>query len=409
MTLTDNARAADWQPSADYAGGARGAGSRSPQRIAEYERLRTDIPVAWAEEFGGYWTLSRYEDVSRAAKQAAQYESGQFFTLALPQGGDHIPITLNPPEHLFYRRLLNKYFLPARIDLLEARVRQYTREQVKSILADGSADVVPTLCQVVPARALAALMNLPDGASQELISQMRQFEDMGWDPAKVAPIIFGVFSGYIAKVVAERRQSPLDPEQDLISGAMAAEIDGQPLPDETVIGIGVQMIAAGHATSADAIAASIYRVATNPDIQARLRLHPELIPTAVEEFLRLESPLPELGRRATSDVEVHGVTIAEGEYVGLNFAAANRDPEEFEHPDSCIIDRSPNQHLTFGAGSHKCVGAPLARMELRVVLEELLAATSEIRMDGATEETNGGALAGIIKLPIRVIPAKAAV
>ena len=400
--MSNEKRAADWEPDQDRGGRARGAGSRSPQRLAEYDRLRKECPVAWTNDYQGQWTLTRFADVTEAARQPGTFESGQFFTLALPEGGTSIPITLNPPEHTVFRRMLNRYFTGQRMDQLEPVIRSYTRELIAPILEAGRSDVVGSLCQVLPARTLAALMNLPDEASRDLIAQMAQFEEMGWDPEKVAPVIFGVLASYIAQVVTQRRQEPLDPELDLLSGAMTMEVDGAPLSDEAVIGIGVQMIAAGHATSADALGAAIFRLATNPDIQARLRRQPELIPTAVEEFLRLEVPLPELGRRATRDIELQGRTIEAGEFVALNYAAANRDPEVFEHPDSCIIDRTPNRHLTFGSGIHKCLGAPLARLELRVVLEELLAATTEISLDGAPEETTGVILAGFVKLPIRV-------
>ena len=399
---TTEQRTADWEPTQDRGGNARGAGARSPQRLAEYDRLRTGCPIAWTEDLGGYWTLTRFADVTEAARQAGTYESGPFFVLALPEGGKSIPISLNPPEHVVYRRMLNRYFTKERMDQLEPLIRSYARELLAPIFRAGRADVVPSLCQVLPARTLAALMNLPDAAYQDLIAQMAAFEEEGWDPEKVGPVIFGTLATYIAQVVAQRRQEPLDPELDLLSGGMAMEVDGEPLSDEAVIGIGVQMIGAGHATSADALGTAIYRVATNPDIQMRLRRDPELIPTAVEEFLRLEVPLPELGRRATRDIELHGRTIEAGEFVALNYAAANRDPEAFEHPDSCIIDRTPNRHLTFGSGIHKCLGAPLARLELRVVLEELLAATTEVSLDGAPEETTGVILAGFVKLPIRV-------
>jgi cytochrome P450 len=400
--MTIEKRASDWEPDQDRGGNSRGAGSRSPQRLAEYDRLRKECPVAWTDDYAGQWTLTRFADVTEAARQPGTFESGEFFTLALPGGGKQIPITLNPPEHTVFRRMLNRYFTKDRMDRLEPLIRSYTREQLAPLLETGRSDVVGSVCQVLPARTLASLMNLPDEASRDLIAQMAQFEESGWDPMKVAPVIFGTLATYIAQVVAQRRQEPLDPDLDLLSGAMAMEADGAPLSDEAVIGIGVQMIAAGHATSADALGAAIYRLATNPDIQMRLRRQPDLIPTAIEEFLRLEVPLPELGRRATTDIELHGRTIRAGELVALNYAAANRDPEAFEHPDSCIIDRTPNKHLTFGSGIHKCLGAPLARLELRVVLEELLAATREISLDGAPEETTGVILAGFTSLPIRV-------
>ncbi|MEV0688154.1 cytochrome P450 [Nocardia sp. NPDC050378] len=406
MTTTPEAvpetRPADWEPMQDLAGNARGAGSRSAQRLAEYDRLRQQCPVAWTTDHPGYWTLTRFDDVTDAARKYGQFESGPFFVITLPEGGTHVPISLNPPEHTVYRRMLNRYFTKERMDELEPVIRSFARQQLAPILETGRTDAVQSLCQVLPARTLAALMKLPDETYHELIEQIAELERMGWDPDKLGPVIFGIFGTHIEKVVAERRKAPLNPDQDLISGAMAMLVDGEPLPDETVIRIGVQIIAAGHATTADALGGAIYRLATNPDIQTRLRRQPELIPQAVEEFLRLETPLPELGRRAVEDVELHGRTVRAGEFVALNYAAANRDPDAFEHADSCVIDRAPNKHLAFGAGVHKCLGAPLARLEMKVALEELLAATTEIFLDGTAQESAGPVLSGFSSLPIRV-------
>ncbi|MET9994844.1 cytochrome P450 [Streptomyces mutabilis] len=390
----------DWFPEEDRGGGARGSGSRSAQRLAEYQRLRERCPVAWTEDNGGYWTLTRYDDVRDAARRPADFASGAPF-IAMPEFGSQIPISLNPPEHATYRRLLNRYFSAPAMARLEPTIRGFVVEHLEPLLEAGEGDAITAFCQPVPARALSALLNLPDSAYTELVEEIAGFERMGWDPNKVGAVIAQVFGAHIARVVAERRARPLDPESDLISGVMAAEVDGRPLSDDTVTQIGVQLIAAGHATTADSLGAALYRLATNPDIQMTLRRFPERIPSAVEEFLRIETPLPELARTATQDVELHGRTIRAGDRVALNYGAANRDPEAFEHPSACIIDRSPNDHLAFGSGVHKCLGAPLARLELRVALEEILARTAEIDLAGPGTVTTGIMLSGFTGLPLR--------
>jgi cytochrome P450 len=391
--LSSRTRAADWAP-------GQVSGGRSVQRLAEYERLREECPVAWAEEYGGFWTLTRYADVREAARQPRTYASGAPI-IQWPDFDEQIPISLNPPEHATYRRLLNRYVSKAAMARLEPTLRGFAVEHLAPLLEAGEGDIVTGLCQPFPARALAALMNLPDTAYSELVEQFRGFERMAWDPEKVNVEIGRIFEEHVERVVEERRARPLDPETDMLSGVMAAEIDGQPLSDDKVIQIGVQMFVAGHATTADALATMMYRVATNPDIQMTLRRSPEKIPTAVEEFLRIETPLQSIGRTATQDVELHGRTIQAGERVALSYAAADLDPEVFEHPSACIIDRSPNHHLAFGAGIHLCLGAPLARLEMRLALEELLARTSEIRLAGAGTETTGN-MRGFTSLPLRV-------
>ena len=272
--------APDWFPEEDRGGGARGSGSRSAQRLAEYQRLQEKCPVAWADDHGGFWSLTRHADVKEAARQPDTFASGAPFIM-MPNFGDQIPISLNPPEHVGYRRLLNRFFAKEAMDRLEPAIRGFVVEQLDPLLSAGEGDVISGFCQPLPARALSALLNLPDAAYTELVEQIAGFERMGWDPAKVGAVIAQVFGNHIGRVVTERRSRPLDPETDLLSGVMAAEVNGKPLPDDIVIQIGVQLIAAGHATTADALGGVMYRLATNPDIQTTLRRFPEKIPTAV--------------------------------------------------------------------------------------------------------------------------------
>jgi cytochrome P450 len=149
----------------------------------------------------------------------------------------------------------------------------------------------------------------------------------------------------------------------------------------------------------------IYRLATDPALQARLRRNPEIIPDAVEELLRLEAPVPEIARHVAEDVEISGRRIPAGSLLALQFGAANFDPEVFEHPEACIIDRSPNRHLSFGHGPHKCAGAPLARLELNIALTELLGRTKSFHLDGQVEVVPGLILRGYSSLPLRIVAA----
>jgi cytochrome P450 len=372
------------------------------QRLAEYQRLLETCPVAWSDDWGGFWSLTKYNDVKEAARQPGKFASGAPIIM-WPDFKDQIPISLNPPLHATYRRLLNRYISKDALARLEPTIRGYVVEHVEPMIGSGEGDIISGLCQPLPARALAALLNLPDSAYEDMVEQFRGFERLGWDPDKINAVIGQVFESAVAKVVEERRARPLDPETDMLSGILAAKINGEPLSDHMVTQIGVQMFVAGHATTADALATMMYRLATNPDVQMELRLHPEKIPLAVEEFLRIETPLQDIARTATEDIEVNGRTIRAGDRVALNFAAADRDSEVFEHPSALIIDRQPNDHMAFGSGIHKCYGAPLARMEMRLTLEEILARTTEIALAGAGKETVGR-LRGFVSLPLRFAP-----
>ncbi len=391
----------DWDPDQDRAGGARGEGLHSEKRFDEYARLRREAPVAWTDRLRGYYTLTRYDDVAAAALDTERIRSGVPF-VAMPDLRGQIPISLNPPEHQAFRRVLNRYFRPERMAALEPAIRGYAREHVADLLRAGEAEAMAAFCRPLPARALAALLNLPDDAWQELLAQFARFDRVDWDPGEVNAVILSVFAQHIGAVVAQRQADPLDPETDLLSGALAAEIGGNRLSEAEVVMIGVQMIAAGHATTAESLGSAVHRIATDPGLQEHLRANPGDLPTAIEEFLRLDPALHELGRTAVVDVELHGRTIPAGSAVGLNFAAANRDPGAFPDPDSLDPSRQPNRHLSFGHGIHKCLGAPLGRLELRVALEELLAATTSIELHGQPENDTGLIGGGFAALPVQV-------
>lgn len=298
--------------------------------------------------------------------------------------------------------MLNRYFRPDRMAALEPLIRRYAVEHIETLLAAGEADMNPTLCRHVSAQALAALLNLPEEAARELLDHWQIVLDTEYDVEKFNDVMFGVSAQYAGVVVAQRRAAPLDPDDDMISGTLATEINGTKLTDDQVIKIAIAMIAAGHFTTAETLGSAIHRVATVPGLQETLRSRPDLIPTAVEEMISLALPLHELGRMAAPDVELHGRTIPRGCPVGLNIAAANRAPEAFDNPDEFVLDRSQNRHLGFGHGVHKCVGAPLARLEMRVVLEEILARTTSTELAGEPQNDVGLLGRGFERAPVRL-------
>jgi len=191
---------------------------------------------------------------------------------------------------------------------------------------------------------------------------------------------------YARRLVATRKAVPLDPKTDTTSALLAARMDGQPIEDEVIVGCVRQLLVAGHLTLTLSLASAILHLALHPNLQAWLRQEPERIPDAIEEILRLYPPTQAFARTATHQVEIEGRTIKAGDVVALVWIAANRDPDIFPHPDEFDLDRERNQHLAFGHGIHKCLGAPLARMELRVALEELLARTRHFEFDDSVAD-----------------------
>jgi len=388
-------RDVDWEPT----GQRFDDGLRDSRWVTEVNRLRGECPVAYSNEFGGFYSLTRYADVCRAALEHQTFESGQQF-VRIPSLFT-IPGSLNPPEHTVFRRMLNRYFAPARMDALAPQITDCANELLDPLVARGQGDLVGGFCQPLAARGLAVLMNLGEEAYLDMLENFDRFDALGWEPQAVNELLVKVLRDHIAKLVAARRQQPMDPEVDLLSGAMTMEVDGAPLDDEQVIAIGIGMIGAGHSTTADALSSAVFRLATDPYLQSQLRAAPELVAGAVEEFVRLDAPVTERSRRAVSDVELAGRAIPAGSLVALNIGAANLDPEHFEHPEACIVDRSPNRHIGFGHGVHKCVGAPLARMEMKIAIQQLLGRTEGFVLNAAPENSPGLILKGLAKVPVR--------
>jgi cytochrome P450 len=393
-------REVDWEPNERR----YPEGLRDTRWVGEVNRLREECPVAYADEFGGFYSLTRYRDVCRAALEHQTFESGQQF-VRIPSLFT-IPGSLNPPEHTVFRRMLNQYFTTARMQALAPQIADCANGLLDPLLARGHGDLVREFCQPLAARSLALLMNLGEDAYRDMLANFDRFDALGWEPQAVNELLVKVLREHIARLVADRRSHPMPAEDDLMSGAMSMEIDGVPLDDEHVIAIGVGMIGAGHSTTADALSSAVFRLATDPYLQSQLRAAPELVGGAVEEFVRLDAPVAERSRRAVTDVEIAGRTIPTGSLVALNIGAANLDPAQFEHPEACIVDRSPNRHIGFGHGVHKCVGAPLARIEMKIAIQQLLVRTDGFALNAAAENSPGLILKGLAKVPVRFTTAR---
>jgi cytochrome P450 len=364
-----------------------------------YAELRESCPVAHTSAYGGFWTLSRYADIEAAARDTASFESHQPF-VERPGTPEFIPLSTNGERHTYFRRLLAPYFTPSRIRSLEPRVRALVAEHLDPVLTAGEGDLHAALAHPLPARVLCAFLNVPDAEWVAMKELSAAVQAVGGSGPEEQAAVSRLFIEKAAELVAERRAAPLDPAEDMFSGLLVAHHDGELLDDETIAAVGWQMISAGHSTTTRSLAVAIHRLATHPDEQARLREDRSLIPAAVEELLRIGPPLHLLGRTVTRDVELDGVALPAGELVGLGFAAGNLDETAFPDATVCDLARKPNRHLTFGIGPHICIGAPLARLELRVVLDELLDRTGSFSLAGEPVPSVGFR-SGYELLPIR--------
>ena len=330
-----------------------------------YAWLREHRPV-YHDPHTGLWGLARHRDVVWAETHPDLFSSA----LGSRPGREPQPsmIDCDDPRHLRHRRLVNKGFTPRRVADHEAHLREVVTELIDAVEPLGGCDLVRDLAAPLPMRMIAELLGVPpsDGPmlqewSDQLISGA---DDPRYRTDAVMLAALG-FAGYADGIIAERRESPQD---DLLSLLVTA---ADSLSHEELIGESMLLLVGGNETTRNAITGGMEALLRDPAQHARLVADPSLIPSAAEEFLRWVSPIINMARTTTRDVAVGDVVIPEGDQVLLMYASANRDPAVFDRPDRFDITRDPNPHVSFGFGTHFCLGASLARLEIRVMLEEL--------------------------------------
>jgi cytochrome P450 len=350
-----------------------------------WARLRAEAPVAFSSQGrrggGRFWSLLRFDDIVAAARDTATFVNtgGSRFPIRRP------PLEADPPEHTHWRRLLMPYFASARMQVLEACSRGFATDLLEPLLAAGTGDAAHEFSRPLPPRVLLTFLGQPP----EDWAQIKTWCEDAYLQSAPEPELQARFAAadhglwnYSRQVVEDREARPRDPSIDPVSGLLRARIDDEPLNSELIVGVVRLLIAAGHDSTTTALGICLHYLACHPGDQQRLRGNSALIPTAVEEMLRLETPVLSMPRIVTRDALIDGRELKQGDRVMLHWAAGNRDPAAFAQPDQAHLARKPNQHLAFGYGIHKCIGAPLARLELRVSLEVWLRRTTNFALDG---------------------------
>ena len=368
-----------------------------------WDELRQSCPVARSERFGGTWLPTRHEDIRTIAYDTEHYSSYEVVVTpnevedSRPMGGAP-PITTDPPFHSAARRILLPPFSPKVIAGWEDKTRDLCRELIAELpIIDGEVDAALHYTQHIPVKVIAAMLGVPDSDGDLFRRAIgRILENPGGEDDLPEEETLG---HYLEQRIEEHRREPRD---DLLSYLLDVEFNGQPLSDDHIIGTALLLLIAGIDTTWSAIGSSLWHLATHPDDRRRLATQPDLMPTAIEEFLRAYAPVT-MARRVVKDHELGGCPIADGDWMLLPFPAANRDPEEFEQPDRVILDRARNRHSAFGLGIHRCLGSNLARMELRIAIEEWLRAHPEFSLaEGRTVRWSTGQIRGPRELPFRI-------
>jgi cytochrome P450 len=394
----------DWATDFDHADP-----SYNKNAHAIWDQLRGECPVAHTARYGGTWLPVTHEYVHEIAYDTDHFSS-RGVVVATVKPSDNVdappapiggapPITSDPPFHQHARRLLLPAFSPKIIDGWEPEVRKLCRELIASMGEIDHVDAAVQYAQHIPVNVIARMLGFPLEDSDLFRSFVHNvLEAINLEPGARLQA-FQELDAYIARQVQDHIDNP---REDLTDFLLKATIFDQPLSPQHVTGTIILLLIAGIDTTWSAIGSSLWHLATNPVDRRRLVDNPALMPTAIEEFLRAYAPVT-MARVVKEDYNFHGAEMKQHDWVLLPFPAANRDPNEFPDADKVLIDREVNRHAAFGLGIHRCLGSNLARLELRVAVEEFLAAFPDFEL-AANEEVKWsvGQIRGPRELPMRI-------
>jgi cytochrome P450 len=392
----------------------------------EWALLRREAPVFRYERpgFDPFWAITRHEDIVRISKQPDRFlnrpRMAMFHNDLRPQGNEGASaagparrfrslLNMDPPEHRGYRKLAFGWFTPGSLRKLQPRIEEISRRILDDITRDGEraeCDFVTEVAARLPLKVIAEILGVPERderlvfelSNQGVGSQDPEFRQEGRSARETRRDALRSLFSYFANLAAERRSKPTG---DLASVLANARLNGQLLPDAELLSYFGLIAVAGHETTRNATSGGLWALLERPDQLKELKDDPSLLDSAIEEIIRWASPVIQFARTAVYDVALRGEKIRAGDTLVLFYPSANRDEEAFEAPSEFRVDRSPNPHLAFGIGEHFCLGANLARMELRILFRQLVERIEHIEATGPPEHLHSSFVGGIKHLPIR--------
>jgi cytochrome P450 len=389
---------------------------------AAWKLLRARAPVHWNQHRSrGFWSISRYQDALAIYRDPMTFSSENGIVAILTDKQDEMASSLgfrkmlifnDPPRHTRMRQLVNRRFTPRALAPLEAPIRTIATEILDSVAPRGQCDFVLEVATKLPTAVICEMMGIPRGdrdlmfalANMSVGSQDPEYQVDG-DGRRTGQQAQREYFEYLTRLVEQRRTHL---SSDLLSAIIAGEFDGQRLTPSEIVFNSFLFVVAGQETTRNAISGGMLALLRNPAERARLMADRSLMPTATEEILRYVSPVTHIMRTAKRDVELHGHKIRAGDRVVIWNASANRDEDVFPDADRFDVARTPNEHLGFGHGEHYCLGANLARLEIKVMIEEVLARLPDMELMGEVTRLRSHFVAGIKHMPVRYTPAAVA-
>jgi cytochrome P450 len=371
--------------------------SNDPHAI--WDGLRTRCPVAHTDRYRGVYLPVRHDDIRAIAYDTEHFSSRRISILEKPPISAPIPpVTTDPPQHRPQRTMLLPAFTPQAIAELEPITRRMCNELIDGFIGAGRCDAAADYASHVPTRVISRMLGVNERDGDRFRTWIHQLAGDGVEDGAVFTRVIAEINEFFKSEVAARQASP---RADLIGFLMAQTIDGRSLSEQHLLGTLRLLLLAGIDTTWSSISHTLLHLARTPEHRRRLATEPALMPTAIEEFLRVFAPVS-VARLVVKERDVGGCKIAAGEMVLLPYPAANRDPEKFERADEVVLDRQENRHSTFGLGIHRCIGSNLARMELKVAIEEWLRRIPEFELEERAQlNWSRGLVRGPRSVPVR--------
>jgi cytochrome P450 len=400
-----------------------------------FDRIRSTTPIARVVPeveglFDPFWLVTGYDDVMRISKDNATFLNNprpvvfsfrQAIEFSRAATGSNMLVdslvVFDAPIHPKYRKLTQDWFMPRNLARIEAEIRDLAHRTVDRMTAAGpELDFVKEVAGPYPLRVVMQILGVPaqDEPRMQMLTQQlfggqdKDLSGSGMDqmtPEQVVQIVAGAvktFEDYFAGIAEDRRRNPTDDVASVIANAL---VDGEPLPPRDMAGYYIIVATAGHDTTSASTAGAMQALANDPAQWARVKADRSLLPGIVEEAIRWTTPVQHFMRTAAEDVELGGQQVKKGDWLMINYVAANHDPAQFPDPRRFDAARSPNRHLAFGAGAHQCLGLHLARLEMRILFEVLLDRVAAVEPAGEAKRASSTFVGGLKTLPLRITSA----